>query len=97
MVGHAELRRGPVFGVLFCAFQRGAEVSEVLARRSALNGLDGVPAVDLGRYHKIRHAGDATEQRFGDRFLDELAKLQRENMLDLEAAGDPLHGNQRGC
>ena len=48
------------------------------------------------RYRKIRHAGAVIEKLTVDLFLDARAKPPRQVVLDLDATGDPLHGDREG-
>jgi hypothetical protein len=92
---HDQLRHDPVLAVV--ASKLAAERSDCapLAGKSTLNRLE-LSRAEPTRYHKISHDPAAIESLFINLFLDAHKNASKQIILDLDAADDPLHGNQKG-
>jgi len=66
-----------------------------VAGKSTLNRLE--LSLDMPtKYHKIAHNPAAVERLFVDLFLEARARARKQIILDLDAAADPLRGQQEG-
>ncbi|MGH8512505.1 MAG: transposase, partial [Gammaproteobacteria bacterium] len=92
---HEELRHDPMMAVLAGKLQARREDCAPVAGKSTLNRLE--LSLDTStRYHKIAHDPSAIEALFVTLFLEAHKTPPDEIILDLDAAGDLLHGHQEG-
>jgi hypothetical protein len=95
LIEHDQLRHDPVLAVLAGKLTASRTDCAPLAGKSTLNRLE-LSQAEPTRYHKIAADTDAIEALFVDQFLDAYAKPPARITLDLDATGDPLHGQQEG-
>ena len=92
---HDVLRHDPVMAVLAGKLETGRRACAPVAGKSTLNRLE-LSRPEPTRYHKISHDPAAIERLLVDLFVEAHASPPHQIVLDLDATGDPLHGQQEG-
>src|ERR1700693_3835678 len=92
---HEELRKDPLLAVLV---EKSDPSQEALAGKSTLNRweLTQATASAKERYKKIVLDHGAVDRLLVEVFLEAHREAPQENILDLDATDDPLHGEQEG-
>lgn len=92
---HDWLRHDPVMAVLAGKLSARRRDCAPVAGKSTLNRLE-LSGAEATRYHKISHDGAAIEALLVDLFVEAHGEAPEEIVLDLDATGDPIHGDQEG-
>ena len=92
---HDELRHDPMMAVMAGKLEAMRSNCAPFAGKSTLNRLE-LSREAATTYHKLAHDPAAIEALFIDQFLEARRKPPKEIVLDLDAAEDPLHGDQEG-
>jgi hypothetical protein len=93
---HDELRHDPVLGLLSGKLEARRSDCAVLAGKSTLNRLEHAPKTDDDRYRKLSVDENAMKRLFVGFFLKSQTTPPKRIILDLDATGDPIHGDQEG-
>ena len=93
---HDELRRDPVLGLVSGKAEARRSDCAVLAGKSTLNRLEHAPKTDDDRYRKLSVDEGAMKRLFVSVFLKSHPTPPSRIVLDLDATGDPIHGDQEG-
>jgi hypothetical protein len=96
LVDHDQLRHDPVLASLIGKLTPRRKRCAALAGKSTLNRMEHAPQGAAERYHKIGHDPAAIEALLVDVFLEAHVAPPDENVLDLDATDDPIHGDQEG-
>ncbi len=92
---HDALRHDPLFAALAGKLTARRSDCAPVAGKSTLNRLERSMETP-GRYHKINYRADAIEALLVDLFVEAHERAPKEIILDPDATGDPLHGDQEG-
>jgi hypothetical protein len=92
---HDELRHDPMMAVLAGKLAAGREDCAPVAGKSTLNRLE-LSRLQPTRYHKISHNPMAVRDLLVELFLEAHERAPKQIILDLDATGDPVHGEQEG-
>ncbi len=95
LIDHDTLRHDPVMAVLAGKLRAKRRGCAAQAGKSTLNRLE-LGGSQPGLYHKIGHRPAAIEAVFVEQFVAAQRRPPARIVLDLDAADDPLHGQQEG-
>lgn len=96
LIDHDQLRHDPMLAAAMGKLEPRRSDCAALAGKSTLNRLEHAPDGEPERYRRIGHDSEAIEGLFVELFLDAHASAPKQIVLDLDAADDPVHGDQEG-